>query len=278
MVNFDLKHLPERTTKPRQYGINMVMDKGLTLQEVEGILDLAGHLIDFVKLGFGTSVVSNKLKDKIKLYQSAGIKVYFGGTLFEAFLIRGQIKDYIKILEEYKLDTLEISDGSMDFDHDAKCKYIASFAKNFTVLSEVGSKRPEIIIKPTEWVNEMLKELEAGSSYVIAEAREAGNIGIYNHSGAAKKGLISKIAEKEGVVVSDEELDAQISKMAQSYNISFADMKEYLLQKGMLEGIKSDIARQKALDILVEKANIKEISKEELEAKEKQQNKEEQNG
>lgn len=196
MVNFDLKHLPERTTKPRQYGINMVMDKGLTLQEAEGMLDLAGHLIDFVKLGFGTSAVSNKLKDKIKLYQSAGVKVYFGGTLFEAFLVRGQIKDYIKILEEYKLDTLEISDGSMDFDHDAKCKYIASFAKNFTVLSEVGSKRPEIIIKPTEWVNEMLKELDAGSSYVIAEAREAGNIGIYNHSGAAKKVLISKIAEK----------------------------------------------------------------------------------
>ena len=90
--------------------------------------------------------------------------------------------------------------------------------------------------------------------------------------------ILSKIAEKEGITVSDEELDAQISKLAQSYNVSFADMREYLIQKGMLEGIKSDIARQKALDILVEKANIKEISKEELEAREKQENKEEQNG
>ncbi|MCX7697406.1 MAG: phosphosulfolactate synthase [Bacteroidales bacterium] len=196
MTNFNLKHLPERTTKPRKFGLNMVMDKGLSLQEIEGLLDVAGHLIDFVKLGFGTAVVTQKLPEKIQLYKSAGIKVYFGGTLFEAYLIRGQINEFIKLLEKFELDTVEISDGSMDFDHNAKCKYISTFAKNFTVLSEVGSKRPEIIIKPAEWVKQMLLELEAGSSYVIAEAREAGNIGIYNHSGAAKKTLISKISEK----------------------------------------------------------------------------------
>jgi len=195
MMNFEMSHLPERTNKPRAYGVNMIMDKGMCLQEAENMLQSAGHLVDFVKLGFGTSIITGGLEKKIKFYRNAGIRLYFGGTLFEAFLIRNDVDGYKRVLDKYKMDTVEISDGSMDMDHDLKCRYISEFAKNFTVLSEVGSKRVDVNLSDEDWLKEMQTEHQAGSSFVIAEAREAGNIGIYDSTGAAKKGLIQLITE-----------------------------------------------------------------------------------
>lgn len=195
MNNFNLTHLPERTSKPRKFGINMIMDKGMSLREAEDVIDVSGHLIDFVKLGFGTSLITGRLDEKIRFYHNAGVKLYFGGTLFEAFLIRNKVDDFKRVLDKYKMDTVEISDGSMDMDHDLKCKYISEFAKNYTVLSEVGSKRVEINLSDEEWVLEMKKENQAGSTFVIAEAREAGNIGIYDKSGAVKTDLIKLISQ-----------------------------------------------------------------------------------
>lgn len=195
MMNFEMSHLPERTVKPRAYGVNMVMDKGLSLREAEDMLQSAGHLIDFVKLGFGTSVITGGLEEKIRFYHNAGIRLYFGGTLFEAFLIRNDLDGFKRVLDKYKMDTLEISDGSMDMEHDLKCGYISEFSKNYTVLSEVGSKRADVILTDEQWLQEMQTEHKAGSAFVIAEAREAGNIGIYDSTGAAKKSLINLITE-----------------------------------------------------------------------------------
>jgi len=195
MMNFEMTHLPDRTAKPRAFGVNMIMDKGLSLREAENMIQVSGHLIDFVKLGFGTSMITGGLEEKIKFYHNAGIRLYFGGTLFEAFLIRNDVNGFKKVLDKYKMDTVEISDGSMDMEHDLKCSYISEFAKNFTVLSEVGSKRADVILTDEQWLHEMQKEHRAGSSFVIAEAREAGNIGIYDSTGAAKKSLINLIAE-----------------------------------------------------------------------------------
>lgn len=195
MMNFEMSHLPERTVKPRAYGVNMVMDKGLSLREAEDMLQSAGHLIDFVKLGFGTSVITGGLEEKIRFYHNAGIRLYFGGTLFEAFLIRKDVDGFKRVLDKYKMDTVEISDGSMDMEHDLKCGYISEFAKNYTVLSEVGSKRADVILTDEQWLQEMQTEHKAGSAFVIAEAREAGNIGIYDSTGAAKKSLINLITE-----------------------------------------------------------------------------------
>jgi phosphosulfolactate synthase len=179
----------------------MVMDKGLSLRQAEDLISASGHLVDLVKLGFGTSFVTPNLKEKIALYKSAGIRVYLGGTLFEAFVARGQFKDYRKLLEKFDLDTAEVSDGSINLSNKEKCKYITELAKEYTVLSEVGSKESGILISPAKWVNMMRTELDAGSWKVIAEARESGTVGIYRPSGHAHTALVNRIISK--IPVSD---------------------------------------------------------------------------
>ena len=191
-----LPFLPERSTKPRQTGIVMVMDKCLSIREAEDFVSFAGDLTDYVKLGFGTSMVSPNITEKIKVYQKANIKVYVGGTLFEAFIVRGLFDDYRRYVDKLGLDTVEISDGSMIMDHDEKCEYIHKMAKDYTVLSEVGSKESGILIAPGRWIEMMQKELQAGSFKVIGEARESGNVGIYRPTGKAHVTLINKILSK----------------------------------------------------------------------------------
>lgn len=196
MLNVTLPFLPERSGKPRTSGLAMIMDKGLSLGEAENFIDSSANLVDFVKLGFGTSVITPKVKEKVKRYQAANIKVYVGGTLFEAFLIRNKVDDYKRYIDQLGLDAVEISDGSMTMDHEVKCSYIADFAKNYTVLSEVGSKEAGILIAPNRWIQMMETELNAGSFKVIAEARESGTVGIFKASGKAHSTLINKIHSK----------------------------------------------------------------------------------
>lgn len=195
-MSIKLNNLPERTIKNREYGLTMVMDKGLSCREAEDLVDSAGGHIDIVKLGFGTSMFSNRVKEKVKIYQKANIKVYVGGTLFEAFYVRNQIKEYRKFIDDLGLDCVEISDGSISIDHKVKCELISEFAKKYQVLSEVGSKEEGILISPAKWIKMMQKELEAGSWKVIAEARESGTVGIYRPSGQAHSMLINKITQK----------------------------------------------------------------------------------
>ena len=192
-MNFNLTQIPERTPKPRTHGLTMVMDKGLSINEVRNFLDVAGPHVDIVKLGFGTSYVTPNLKEKIAVYQSYGMPIYFGGTLFEAFLIRNQFNEYISVCKEFGVTYMEVSDGSIDIPHAEKCGYIEKLTKHGTVLSEVGSKDAAHIIPPYKWIELMRAELEAGSSYVIAEAREAGNVGIYRGSGEVREGLVQEI-------------------------------------------------------------------------------------
>ena len=195
-MNFHLPHIPERQAKPRNKGLTMMMDKGLSVRQAEDFLSVSGHLTDIIKLGFGTSFVTPNLEQKIKLYRDAGMKVYVGGTLFEAFIVRNMFDDYMKLLDKLKLDCAEVSDGSIVMPHDKKCDYINTLSKNFTVFSEVGSKEAGIIIHPAMWTSMMNKELQAGSWKVIAEARESGNVGIYRANGSAHTLLINKILAK----------------------------------------------------------------------------------
>ncbi|MFT6355784.1 MAG: phosphosulfolactate synthase, partial [Cryomorphaceae bacterium] len=174
----------------------MVMDKGLSLRGAANFLDANGTLTDIVKLGFGTSYLTKDLKEKIKLYHDADMKVYLGGTLFEAYIVRGMFEEYRKLLQDLKLGTVEVSDGSIDLPHDEKLGYISELAKDFTVLSEVGSKEEGILISPGKWVKMMDTELRAGSWKVIAEARESGNVGIYRPNGTAHVVLVNKILAK----------------------------------------------------------------------------------
>lgn len=191
--NYQLPKLPERTVKPREKGMTMVMDKGLSHREVEDFLSMTEQYVDIVKLGFGTSIVTPKLDEKIAMYHDAGIPVYFGGTLFEAFVVRDRLDDYMKLLDRYKITHAEVSDGSIEISQDEKCEYISKLAKNFTVLSEVGSKDAEKIIPPYKWIAMMKAELEAGAWKVIAEARESGTVGIFRKSGEVRSGLVEEI-------------------------------------------------------------------------------------
>jgi phosphosulfolactate synthase len=194
--NFNLPHLPQRTVSPRKNGVTMVMDKGISLRQAEDFLSSSSDYVDFVKLGFGTSIVSKNVKEKIKLYKDAGIKVYVGGTLFEAFVIRNKFDDYLKYISDFGLDCAEVSDGSIELEHDKKCEYISRLAKEYTVLSEVGSKEEGVIIHPARWIKMMENELKAGAFKVIAEARESGTVGIFHKNGSAHTMLINRIVNK----------------------------------------------------------------------------------
>lgn len=198
MINpeFNLNKLPNRTTKPRESGLTMVMDKGLGLRQVEDFIESCSDYIDIVKFGFGTSLITPNLQDKIKLYQEAGIPVYFGGTLFEAYVIRGQFDDYRKLITKFGITHCEVSDGSIEISEEEKCGYIRALAKEFTVLSEVGSKDAEKIIPPYKWIAMMQAEIDAGVWKVIAEARESGTVGIFRNSGEIRSGLIEEILTK----------------------------------------------------------------------------------
>jgi phosphosulfolactate synthase len=188
-----LTQMPDRLLRPRQHGITMVMDKGLSIEEAKSFLSVSYPHIDIIKLGFGTSFVTPNLREKIEVYKSYDLPIYFGGTLFEAFLIRNQFEDYISVCKEYGITYMEVSDGSITIPHAEKCGYIEKLTKYGTVLSEVGSKDAEHIIPPYKWIELMRAELNAGSTYVIAEAREAGNVGIYRGSGEVREGLVQEI-------------------------------------------------------------------------------------
>ncbi|MEQ8713315.1 MAG: phosphosulfolactate synthase [Cyclobacteriaceae bacterium] len=195
-MNYTLSKIPERNKKPRQSGLTMVMDKGLSLREVEDMLSISSDHMDIVKLGWATSYVTPILKEKIELYHSANIPVYLGGTLFEAFVVRDQFEDYIRVLEKYNLKYAEVSDGSVVMDHDVKCDYISKLTQHVTVLSEVGSKDAAKIIPPYKWIEQMQTELDAGAWKVIGEAREGGNVGLFRDSGEVRQGLVEEILTK----------------------------------------------------------------------------------
>src|SRR5687767_9274653 len=192
-MNFNLTQIPERFGKPRTGGITMVMDKGLSVNEAKNFMSVSHPHVDIVKLGFGTSFVTPNLEEKLEVYRGYDIPVYFGGTLFEAFLIRNQFDDYISVCKNYGIRFMEVSDGSITIPHAEKCGYIEKLTKHGTVLSEVGSKDAAHIIPPYKWIELMKAELSAGSTYVIAEAREAGNVGIYRGSGEVREGLVQEI-------------------------------------------------------------------------------------
>jgi phosphosulfolactate synthase len=192
-MNYNLNHLPERETKPREKGYTMAMDKGLSIREVEDFIEVAGAYVDIVKLGWSTSYVVPNLKKKLEVYRAAGLPVYFGGTLFEAFIIRNQFDEYRRILDEFQMQHAEVSDGSIELQHDTKCEYIRTLAEQVTVLSEVGSKDDQKIIPPYKWISLMQAELDAGAWKVIGEAREGGNVGLFRSTGEVRSGLVEEI-------------------------------------------------------------------------------------
>jgi phosphosulfolactate synthase len=188
--------LPARSPKPRQSGLTHVMDKGMNIREIEGMFDTGGEYVDIVKLGWGTSYVTNNLEKKIALYRSFDTPIVCGGTLFEAVYARGKIDGFKAWLEHYRFSHVEISDGTIEMPRERKLEAIADFARDFIVLSAVGSKDADVVFAPYQWVEWIKEERDAGAWKVITEAREGGTAGIFRKDGDMRTGLIDEIAHE----------------------------------------------------------------------------------
>jgi phosphosulfolactate synthase len=188
--------VPARSPKPRRRGLTHVIDKGLNLRDIEGLFDTAGEYVDIVKLGWGTSYVTRNLEKKIALYRSFETPVVCGGTLFEAVVARGKLDEYRNWLVENRFSHVEVSDGTVDLPRERKLELVAEFARDFVVMSEVGSKDADVVYAPYQWVEWMKEELDAGAWKVITEGREGGTAGIYRPNGEMRVGLIDEIVHE----------------------------------------------------------------------------------
>jgi phosphosulfolactate synthase len=189
-----LLDLPARSSKPRQQGVTHVLDRGLSVAEVDGLVEVAGASVDMVKLGWGTALATGNLEAKLDRYREHEIPVVFGGTLTEISIAQDRLEPLIDWLHELGIAYIEVSDGTIDLDHGRKLELIARLSNEFTVLSEVGSKDNARIMAPYRWVEQIERELEAGAWKVIAEARETGTAGIFRPDGEVRMGLIDEIA------------------------------------------------------------------------------------
>ncbi|HTQ69550.1 MAG TPA: phosphosulfolactate synthase [Solirubrobacteraceae bacterium] len=187
--------IPERSVKPRERGITHVIDRGMSVAEVDSLLEVCSAIVDLAKLGWGTAVVSPNLKAKLERYEAAGVPVVLGGTLTEIAIRQGKVEGLIAWLRELGLRHVEVSDGTIAIEPEVKSHLIRTLAAGgFTVLSEVGSKDTEFIMAPYVWVEQIERDLAAGAWKVIAEARESGTAGIYRATGEPRTGLIEEIA------------------------------------------------------------------------------------
>lgn len=247
-MNYPLTKIPTRTSQPRTHGLTMINDKGLSLTEARNVLSVSAPYIDVVKLGFGTALVTPQLKEKIELYQSHNIPVYFGGLLFEAFVIRNQFDDFLRLAEEHNISYFEVSDGAIDITHEQKCDYIRQFSKMGTVVSEIGSKDKDRVkvTPPYQWIRMMQGELDAGSAYIIAEAKELGNVGLYRDSGEVREGLVEEILTRipaEKIMWEAPAKDQQlyfIKLLGCNANLGNIEPKEVIALETMRVGLRSD--------------------------------------
>lgn len=186
--------IPQRAVKPRERGITHVIDRGLSLAAVDGMLESAGSSVDIVKLGWGTAVVAENLDAKLQRYAQHQVPVVLGGTLTEIAISQGRVDQLVKWLHQLRLQHVEVSDGTIEVEPQRKCELIQRLSKEFVVLSEVGSKDAAEIMAPYVWIERIEAELQAGAWKVIAEARESGTAGIYRADGEVRSGLIDEIA------------------------------------------------------------------------------------
>jgi phosphosulfolactate synthase len=187
--------LPEHVAKPRTSGLTMVIDGGVPLGQFTDQIELGAEYIDYVKFGWGTSVITNCLREKISVLDRHGIEFYFGGTLFEKFAVQGRFEDFRRYCDEYSCRHIEVSNGTIEMSNAEKAGYIRKLAPDFTIVSEVGFKDPgrSEMLPPSEWIASIREDIEAGASIVTLEARESGSSGICRPDGELRYGLIEDV-------------------------------------------------------------------------------------
>jgi phosphosulfolactate synthase len=188
-----LLDLPQRSAKPREQGVTHMLDRGLSVAAIEGLIEVAGASVDLVKLGWGTALATGNLDGKLRAYREHSIPVVLGGTLTELAIAQDRLEPLVAWLHELGIGHIEVSDGTIELDHNRKLELIERLAQEFVVLSEVGSKDDTRIMAPYRWVELIEQELAAGAWKVIAEARESGTVGIFRHDGEVRMGLIDEI-------------------------------------------------------------------------------------
>jgi phosphosulfolactate synthase len=193
----EILSLPERTEKPRKTGLTIVIDRGLPTAYFKDIIDSYGCLIDLIKLGWGTAVVTKDLQEKVNFAQFHGVEVFFGGTYFEKAVLQEKVESYEEMCRMLGLKYVEISNGSIALSNNEKARYISRFAAEFTVLSEVGYKDEcrSRELPPRAWIEFIREDLQAGAKKVITEARESGTSGICRANGELRYGLIAEILD-----------------------------------------------------------------------------------
>ena len=194
-MNRTVLTLPQRAVKPRTSGLTMVIDGGVPLSQFTDLIELGAEYIDYVKFGWGTSVISNCLREKISVLDHHGIDFYFGGTLFEKFAHQNRFEDFRRYCDEYSCRHVEVSNGTIEMSNAEKAGYIRKLAPDFTIVSEVGFKDPgrSEMLAPSEWVAAIKEDLDAGASIVTLEARESGKSGICRPDGELRYGLIEDV-------------------------------------------------------------------------------------
>jgi phosphosulfolactate synthase len=244
----DLLKLPERAAKPRQQGLTHILDRGLSVAEVDGLAEVAGDYIDVAKLGWGTSVATGNLEAKLSRYREHGITPMFGGTLTELAIAQNRLDALVAWMHELGLEHIEVSDGTITLEHERKVELIERLAKEFTVLSEVGSKDNTRIMAPFRWVEQIQAELDAGAWKVIAEARESGSVGIFRHDGEVRMGLIDEIAHAiphEKILFEAPRKDQQVwfvRRFGPDVNLGNIIPEEVLSLETIRVGLRSDTA------------------------------------
>jgi len=246
-VGADFLELPNRSAKPRQQGITHVLDRGLSIAEVDGLIEVAGASVDLVKLGWGTAVATGNLQRKLARYRDHGIPVVLGGSLTELAIAQDRLEPLIVWVRELGLEHFEISDGTIALAHERKLDLIARLATEFTVLSEVGSKDDTgAITPPYLWVEQMREELGAGAWKVIAEGRESGTAGIFRPSGEVREGLIDEIVHEidPGSILFDAPRKDQqvwfVRRFGAEVNLGNVPVDEVLALETLRLGLRSD--------------------------------------
>ncbi|HWE13621.1 MAG TPA: phosphosulfolactate synthase [Solirubrobacteraceae bacterium] len=247
-VSDEMLELPRRSDKPRQEGITHVLDRGLSVAQIDGLIEVAGDYVDIVKLGWGTAVATGNLEPKLARYRDHGIPVMLGGTLTELAIAQDRLDRLVAWLHELGLGHIEVSDGTINIEHDRKLELIARLAQEFTVLSEVGSKDDTRIMAPYRWVEQIQAELEAGAWKVIAEARESGNVGIFRHDGEVRMGLIDEIVhaiDADRILFEAPRKDQQVwfvRRLGPDVNLGNITPEEVLSLETIRVGLRSDTA------------------------------------
>lgn len=241
----DFLDTPDRPSKPREEGITHALDAGMGVGEARDRLATCEEFVDIAKLGWGTGYVADRLEEKITLYQSRDVPVYFGGTLFEVTIRQDRFEALVEQLSSLGVEYIEVSTGVITLEHDAKCEYIDRLAEEFTVLSEIGRKDSEELSLEA-WGARAERELEAGAWKVIMEGRAGGETGVYGDDGGVKSDLIDHMTERldsESIVFEAPKKEQQawfVNRFGPAVNLGNVRMDDVIPLETLRRGLRGD--------------------------------------